>query len=62
MHIFFFQVELLDWEPENLSGKKDKGILRYPIKEGNGFDSPKESSNVESKFLPVFLNIDKGFS
>ncbi|CAH1395756.1 unnamed protein product [Nezara viridula] len=42
-----FEVELIDWEPENLSGKKDKGILRYPIKEGNGFDSPKESSNVE---------------
>lgn len=46
---------MIDWEPENLSGKKDKGILRTPITEGLGFDSPKETANVESKFMNGFI-------
>uniref|UniRef100_A0A0K8SNY2 peptidylprolyl isomerase n=4 Tax=Lygus hesperus TaxID=30085 RepID=A0A0K8SNY2_LYGHE len=42
-----FDVELISWDPENLSGKKDRGILRYPITAGNGFESPKEMAEVK---------------
>ncbi|XP_014258450.1 peptidyl-prolyl cis-trans isomerase FKBP4 isoform X1 [Cimex lectularius] len=42
-----FEIELLDWEPEDLSGKKDKGILRYPITNGTNFESPKPMAEVE---------------
>uniref|UniRef100_A0A0V0G7J6 peptidylprolyl isomerase n=1 Tax=Triatoma dimidiata TaxID=72491 RepID=A0A0V0G7J6_TRIDM len=42
-----FEVELLEWEVENLSGKKDNGILRRPITNGIGYGSPKELAEVE---------------
>lgn len=42
-----FEVEVIDWEAENVSGKKDRGVLRHPITEGTGFDSPKETANVQ---------------
>lgn len=42
-----FDVELISWEPENLSGKKDKGILRYPMVSGDGLVSPKEMAEVK---------------
>ncbi|KAL1116828.1 hypothetical protein AAG570_005298 [Ranatra chinensis] len=42
-----FEVEMIDWETLDLSPKKDKGILKYPIEEGEGTDSPNEGSTVE---------------
>ncbi|XP_073977060.1 peptidyl-prolyl cis-trans isomerase FKBP4-like isoform X2 [Rhodnius prolixus] len=42
-----FEVELIEWDVENLSGKKDNGILRRPITNGTGIDSPKELAEVE---------------
>lgn len=49
MCITITQVELIEWDVENLSGKKDNGILRRPITNGTGIDSPKELAEVESK-------------
>ncbi|KAK9500153.1 hypothetical protein O3M35_001467 [Rhynocoris fuscipes] len=46
-----FEVELLDWEMENLSGKKDAGILRKPVTPGTGIGSPKELAEVEINLI-----------
>ena len=46
---FFSQVELLDWKLEDISKKKDGGILRQTFKSGSGYSSPNEEALVESK-------------
>ncbi|NEU34406.1 FKBP-type peptidyl-prolyl cis-trans isomerase, partial [bacterium LRH843] len=37
-----FEIEMLDWEAEDLSSKKDGGILRTIITPGQGFSSPNQ--------------------
>ncbi|CAA9998207.1 unnamed protein product [Nesidiocoris tenuis] len=49
-----FDVELISWQPENLSGKKDKGILRFPVTNGSGFESPKEMAEVKIQLKGEF--------
>lgn len=42
-----FEVELFDWKLEDLSKKKDGGILRRTIHAGTGYSSPNEEALVE---------------
>ncbi|CAH2007241.1 unnamed protein product [Acanthoscelides obtectus] len=42
-----FDVEVLDWEGEDLSPKKDKGIERLQVKAGEGHSTPNEGATVE---------------
>ena len=44
---------MLDWEAEDLSSKKDKGILRFRLDEGQGKDSPKEGTTVLGKEMGI---------
>ncbi|KAL5007856.1 hypothetical protein ScPMuIL_016662 [Solemya velum] len=46
-----FEVELFDWEGEDLSEDKDKGIIRHQIIKGSGWKSPSDGSDVEVKFI-----------
>lgn len=42
-----FEVELFDWKLEDVSKKKDGGILRRTIKAGTGYSSPNDEALVE---------------
>ncbi|KAB0799943.1 hypothetical protein PPYR_07823 [Photinus pyralis] len=42
-----FDVEVLEWEGEDLSPKKDKSIERFIIDGGEGYTSPNEGAQVE---------------
>ncbi|XP_022192065.2 FK506-binding protein 59-like isoform X2 [Nilaparvata lugens] len=42
-----FEIEMLDWEVEDLSSKKDGGILRTIITPGQGFSSPNQGADVK---------------
>lgn len=42
-----FEVELFNWQMEDLSSDKDNGILRSILKEGDGYISPGDGANVE---------------
>jgi hypothetical protein len=44
-------VELLGWEGEDLSSKKDKGILRYVIDKGEGYNTPNDGTVMDSKYF-----------
>lgn len=47
---FFFinsQVEVIDWQKEDLSTKKDGGILRNIIEAGEGHSTPNDGSMVD---------------
>jgi FK506-binding protein 4/5 len=44
-----FEVELFDWKLEDLSKKKDRGVLRRTLKPGSGYSSPNEEALVEGK-------------
>lgn len=46
-----FEVELFDWEMEDLSPDKDKGILRSVITEGEGYSTPGDGSAVEVNII-----------
>jgi len=46
-----FEIEMLGWEGEDLSSKKDKGIVKNPITPGTGFDSPSDCSLVDVKLV-----------
>ncbi|CAG4946213.1 unnamed protein product [Colias eurytheme] len=41
-----FEIEMIDWKLEDLSPNKNKGILRYIIEQGSGFDNPNDGSVV----------------
>jgi len=41
-------VELFDWKLEDISKKKDGGILRRTLQAGTGYTSPNEEALVES--------------
>ncbi|KAL1116827.1 hypothetical protein AAG570_005297 [Ranatra chinensis] len=42
-----FEVEMVGWEAQDISSKKDKGILKHLIEDGEGIDLPNEGSTVE---------------
>ncbi|GFG28965.1 hypothetical protein Cfor_02299, partial [Coptotermes formosanus] len=42
-----FEVEVIDWVGEDLSQKKDGGIIRYQIIKGEGYSTPNEGAMVE---------------
>lgn len=42
-----FEVEMLNWKAEDLSPKKDGGIIRTILEVGNGFSSPSDFSVVD---------------
>ena len=41
-----FEVELFDWSREDLTRKKDKGVTRSIITEGEGYQVPNDGANV----------------
>lgn len=49
-----FELELLDWKGEDLSPKKNEGILRYGIEKGEKKSSPKEGALVKVKLKGSF--------
>jgi FKBP-type peptidyl-prolyl cis-trans isomerase len=42
-----FEVELFDWKGEDVSEKKDEGIIRRIIKNGEGYMNPKDGATCE---------------
>ncbi|XP_046394110.1 peptidyl-prolyl cis-trans isomerase FKBP4 isoform X2 [Ischnura elegans] len=42
-----FEIELLDWQGEDLSPKKDGGIIREQIVKGEGYSTPNDGALVE---------------
>lgn len=42
-----FEIEMISWKAEDLSPKKDGGILRTIIEVGEGFSSPNDGSTVD---------------
>ena len=54
-----FEVELFDWKLEDLSKKKDRGILRRTLKPGSGYSSPNEEALVEGKNLSATYFLKK---
>ncbi|XP_037070497.1 LOW QUALITY PROTEIN: peptidyl-prolyl cis-trans isomerase FKBP4-like [Pollicipes pollicipes] len=42
-----FEVELFDWKGEDLSRKKDGGIVRRQVEKGTGYDTPNDGATVE---------------
>ncbi|XP_075975972.1 FK506-binding protein 59kD isoform X2 [Anticarsia gemmatalis] len=51
-----FEIEMIDWKVEDLSPRKNKGILRHVIEQGSGAESPEDGSLVtvelEGRLLP----------
>lgn len=43
----YFEVEVIDWQKEDLSVKKDGGILRNIIKPGEGHSTPNDGAMVD---------------
>lgn len=41
---------MIDWQKEDLSAKKDQGILRNILQAGEGHATPSDGSMVDSKF------------
>ncbi|XP_075234206.1 FK506-binding protein 59-like isoform X2 [Lycorma delicatula] len=41
-----FEIEMLEWQAEDLSSKKDGGILRTILRAGDGHSTPNEGSTV----------------
>nr|QBH73881.1 fk506-binding protein [Brunneria borealis] len=46
-----FEVEVIDWTGEDLSLKKDGGIIRYQIEKGEGYTTPNDGAVVEVKLI-----------
>ncbi|XP_069689452.1 peptidyl-prolyl cis-trans isomerase FKBP4-like isoform X2 [Periplaneta americana] len=46
-----FEIEVIDWTGEDLSQKKDGGIIRYQINKGEGYITPNEGAEVEVKLV-----------
>lgn len=42
-----FEIEVIDWVGEDLSHKKDGGVIRYQITKGEGYSTPNEGAMVE---------------
>lgn len=42
-----FEIELFDWEGEDISEGQNKGIIRSVIKEGDGYSQPNEDASVK---------------
>jgi hypothetical protein len=49
LFLFCLQVEMIDWQKEDLSSKKDGGILRSILQAGEGHSTPNDGSMVDSK-------------
>lgn len=47
MKVNSLQIEVIDWTGEDLSQKKDGGIIRYQITKGEGSSTPNEGAIVE---------------
>ncbi|RXG58922.1 hypothetical protein Avbf_07082 [Armadillidium vulgare] len=43
-------IELFQWRGEDLSSKKDGGIIRRIIKSGEGFRMPNDGAMVDGRF------------
>jgi len=46
-----FEVEVIDWVGEDLSQKKDLGIIRYQITKGEAYATPNDGALVEVKLI-----------
>lgn len=46
-----FEIELFDWRMEDLTKKKDGGVLRTILVEGTGFDTPNEGATVSVRLV-----------
>ena len=46
---FDFQIEIIDFVGEDLTQKKDGGIIRCHITRGEGFATPNDGAIVEGK-------------
>jgi FK506-binding protein 4/5 len=45
-----FEIELVDWmEETDVSQKKDQGVLKKVLKEGDGWEKPKDDTKVKGK-------------
>ncbi|XP_047003938.1 peptidyl-prolyl cis-trans isomerase FKBP4-like isoform X1 [Schistocerca americana] len=42
-----FEIEVIDWQGEDISPKKDGSITRYQIIQGEGYSSPNDGATVE---------------
>lgn len=51
-----FEIEMIDWQGEDLSPKEDGGIIRTLIKAGEGFTSPGEGSQVDVHLIGKYQN------
>ena len=54
-------MEVIDWVGEDLSQKKDLGIIRYQITKGEGYASPNDGAMVEGMsraMKPLIISID----
>lgn len=49
---------MIDWQKEDLSAKKDQGILRNILKAGEGHATPSDGSMVDSEFSFTKYNFD----
>lgn len=46
-----FEIELFDWEGEDITEDEDKGILKEIISEGNGEQTPNDGASVEINLI-----------
>ncbi|KAJ9577776.1 hypothetical protein L9F63_005658 [Diploptera punctata] len=46
-----FEIEVIDWIGEDLTHKKDGGIIRYQITKGEGFATPNDGAVVEVRLI-----------
>lgn len=49
--IDFLQIELYDWHGEDLSSRKDGGIIRRILVSGEGYLTPNDGAIVDGKFV-----------
>ena len=51
-----FEVELLEFEREDLTDDKDGGVLREVIEQGTGYATPKEGSELKGTITILLKN------
>lgn len=55
MYLKISQVEMIDWQGEDLSPKKNNGIVRYTIIPGtSSYDLPSDGALVNSMYKYIF--------
>lgn len=48
-----FQIELLNWKPEDLSPRNDGGIFRHVIKKATSRKTPNDGASVTGMLRPI---------